>query len=71
MHATILGMISTNSLTAFSAATLSASAAAPKTLRLVREQSQPGANSPATKNAQPNGLPSVAPPRGSFVNLSV
>lgn len=71
MRVTVLRMLSTNSLSAFSAATTSSSVAQPRDVRLVREQTQPGANSPLAKNALPNGIPSIAPPRGSLVNLSV
>lgn len=65
-------MLSTNSLSAFSSATTTASVQRPNQVRLVREQVSPGQQaSPSVKNAIPNQLPSIAPPRGSLLNLSV
>ena len=71
MQVTILRMLSTNSLSAFSAATTTAPVHRPESLRLVRQQiASPGAGG-AQKNALPAERPAVAPPRGSLLNLSV
>jgi hypothetical protein len=65
-------MLSTNSLSAFSSATTTASVQRPNQIRLVREQRPPAQQAgPSIKNATPNELPSIAPPRGSLLNLSV
>jgi hypothetical protein len=65
-------MLSTNSLSAFSSATTTTSVQRPNQVRLVREQRPPPQQAgPSIKNATPNELPSIAPPRGSLLNLSV
>lgn len=76
MRVTVLRMLSTNSLSAFSSATTTASAASgsvqrPGQVRLVREQALQAQQAPMIKNAIPNQAPSIAPPRGSLLNLSV
>jgi hypothetical protein len=72
MHVTVLRMLSTNSLSAFSSATTTTSVQRPNQVRLVREQRPPAQQAgPSIKNATPNELPSIAPPRGSLLNLSV
>lgn len=72
MRVTVLRMLSTNSLSAFSSATTTASVQRPNQVRLVREQTQSAQQAgPLIKNAIPNQLPSIAPPRGSLLNLSV
>jgi hypothetical protein len=65
-------MLSTNSLSAFSSATTTTSVQRPNQVRLVREQRPPAQQAgPSIKNATRNELPSIAPPRGSLLNLSV
>jgi hypothetical protein len=72
MHVTVLRMLSTDSLSAFSSATTTTSVQRPNQVRLVREQRPPAQQAgPSIKNATPNELPSIAPPRGSLLNLSV
>ena len=72
MRVTVLRMLSTNSLSAFSSATTTASVQRPNEVRLVREQLSPAQQAaPSVKNAIPNQPPSIAPPRGSLLNLSV
>ena len=71
MRVTVIRMLSTNSLSAFSAATTTSPVHRPNQIRLVRDQhggTPPGA---AAKNAIPKELPALAPPRGSLLNLSV
>ena len=64
-------MLSTNSLSAFSSATTTTGKArGVDELRLVREPAS-AETGRAAKSAMPNAMPSVAPPRGSLVNLSV
>lgn len=71
MNVTILRMLSTNSLSAFSAATITpAQKSRPASVRLVRETS-PASGFGVQKNAVPKPPPGVAPPRGSLLNLSV
>lgn len=72
MHATLLHMLSTNSLQAFSGAATTAplnGPAAPNPVRLIRDQPQEASRqaSPTIPTIRP-GLP---PPRGSLLNLSV
>ena len=65
-------MLSTNSLSAFSSAATTAPLNRANNVRLVREQVTPQSPAgPAMKNALPNTMPSVPPPRGSLLNLSV
>jgi hypothetical protein len=65
-------MLSTNSLSAFSSAATTAPLNRPGNARLVREQAMPQAQAGSSlKNAIPNTMPSIAPPRGSLLNLSV
>ena len=72
MHVTILRMISNNSLAAFSAATTVASAKAPRQSRLVPAQtSSPNTLGQSAKSTLPATRPSVSPPRGTLLNLSV
>lgn len=72
MRVTILSMLSTNSLSAFSAATTVSPVGRPSSVRLVRQPlSQPAAAAGASKNALPKDRPGIAPPRGSLLNLSV
>ncbi len=73
MQLTVLRMLSNNSLSAFSAATTTATSVRPSNqVRLVRDQNSASQQaSPLTKNALPKEMPSIAPPRGSLLNLSV
>lgn len=72
MHLTVLRMLSSNSLSAFSSATTTSSVQRPNSVRLVREQASPAQQgAPLVKNAVPKDMPSIAPPRGSLLNLSV
>lgn len=72
MNVTILRMLSTNSLAAFSSATITSPVQKPASLRLVRDQvPSPGSPPGAPKSALPKDLPALAPPRGSLLNLSV
>ena len=73
MRLTVLRMLSTNSLSAFSSATTTSALNRSNNVRLVREPVQPAqqATAPSMKNAIPNQMPSIAPPRGSLLNLSV
>ena len=70
MHRTILHMLSTNSLSAFSSASTTSPVHQSTSARLVRDV-QPLTQPNATKNAIPSTQPSIAPPRGSLLNLSV
>lgn len=68
----ILRMLSTNSLSAFSSATTASALNRSSPLRLVRDQPQQMQQpAPSMKSMLPNAMPSVAPPRGSLLNLSV
>lgn len=77
MRLTILSMISTSSLQAFSGASTTGSlqrpsapsAAAASAARLVRDQASARNAGPAA--AIPDTKPSLPPPRGSLLNLSV
>lgn len=73
MHATLLSMLSTTSLQAFSGASTTASlqrtTPAQPAARLVREQSSSRSASPASP--LPDTKPGLPPPRGSLLNLSV
>lgn len=72
MHATVLRMISNNSLSAFSAATTTAPVKGLQKPRLVRDQSaQPGSSGQSTAGALPSQRPAITPPRGTLLNLSV
>ena len=71
MHVTVLRMLSTNSLSAFSSATTTSAASGSKPVRLVREISPIQGAGNTAKNAVPNAMPAIAPPRGSLLNLSV
>ena len=65
-------MLSTNSLSAFSSATTTSALNGQKGTRLVREPVNPiNPTGAGVKNAVPNAMPSIAPPRGSLLNLSV
>lgn len=72
MRLTVLRMLSTNSLSAFSSANAAPSVQRSNHVRPVREQAGPAQQAaPAVKNAIPNAMPRIAPPRGSLLNLSV
>jgi len=72
MRLTVIRMLSTNSLSAFSSAATTAPLNRANNVRLVRDQLTPQAQpAPAMKNALPNTMPSIPPPRGSLLNLSV
>ena len=71
MHATLLHMLSSNSLQAFSGAATTAplnAPSAPHPIRLVRDQ--PDARQAASPTIPPT-RPGLPPPRGSLLNLSV
>ncbi len=72
MHLTVLSMLSTNSLSAFSSATTTAPAQRPNDIRLVREPAGAARDaSPASRSAIPKEMPSIAPPRGTLLNIAV
>lgn len=73
MRVTILRMIATNSLQAFSGATTTGPLQRPSPARLVREQqtAQPRQAGPALKAPLPDNMPTSPLPRGSLLNLSV
>ena len=75
MRLTVLRMLSMNSLQAFSGAATTSPigrSGATEGVRLVRAQPEPAARqaSPMT-SAIPDTKPSLPPPRGSLLNLSV
>ena len=69
MHVTLLRMISTTSLQAFSGATTTPGVDRTSPIRLVRGQQDQPARQAAP--ALPEARPSLPPPRGSLLNLSV
>ena len=74
MHVTVLRMLSTNSLQAFSSAATTAPlnrATATNPVRLARAQQEPARQATGNAPALPDARPGIPPPRGSLLNLSV
>ncbi len=71
MRFTVLHMLSTNSLQAFSGAATTSPLNRPGPVRLVREQQDQKQAAPSQRPALPNAMPALPPPRGSLLNLSI
>ena len=74
MRFTVLRMLSTNSLQAFSGASTTAPinrAGAANPVRLVRAQPDPAGRQGGAATNVPDVKPGIPPPRGSLLNLSV
>ena len=72
MHVTVLRMLSTSSLQAFSGATTTSPVGgAAAAARLVRGQSDATPSPRSAAPALPDARPGLPPPRGSLLNLSV
>ncbi len=71
MHVMILRMISTTSLQAFSGATTTQPLDRTAPVRLVRAQQDQSPRQSTPAPPLPEARPSLPPPRGSLLNLSV
>lgn len=71
MHVTLLRMISTNSLQAFSGAITTQPVDRATPIRLARDRPEADVRYAAPAPAIPETRPSVPPPRGTLLNLSI